>query len=254
MAVPRRLRNLYVGKAPSKNLYHYFVRAQIKNIQLPKRRYYTTNHPVMTPAMLDYFFNQRTAVFSKMTEREKVKLDAIYDLPAYKEVLPFVSNELRESMALRRHRRFTLKVRGSLRIVVNGREINVKLQLVELSEIGFQARAKVVVPLNVWADVSIRLGAEENSRMKVIAVRGDESGEYHRYAFNVHEPDLAWRKFTSALMAGSTFGDLDDASRFLDDNEYKQTIRADERQYHDHLIPAWRDTDDLGILGRHNGI
>ncbi len=252
MAVPRRLRNLYVGKSPTKNLYHYFVRAQIKNIQLPKRRYYTTNHPVMTPAMLDYFFNQRTHVFSQMTEREKVKLDAIYDLPAYKQVLPHVSAELRDATALRRHRRFTLKVRGSLRIVINGREVNVKLQLVELSEIGFQARAKVAVPLNLWADVSIRLGAEENSRMKVIAVRGDESGEYHRYAFNVHEPDLAWRKFTSALMAGSTFGDLDDASRFLDDNEYKQTIRGDEQNYHDHLMPAWRDTDDLGLLGRNN--
>ncbi|MFZ4285173.1 GNAT family N-acetyltransferase [Variovorax sp. HJSM1_2] len=254
LAVPRRLRHLYGGKTPSKNLYHYFVRAQIKNIQLPKRRYYTTNHPVMTPAMLDYFFNQRTQVFSKMTEREKVKLDAIYDLPVYKDVLPFVSSASRAQMPLRQHRRFTLKVRAGLRVVVNGRELRVKLDLVELSEIGFQARAKVAVPLNVWADVSIRLGSEENSRMKVMAVRGSNGGEYHRYVFSVHQPDLAWRKFTSALMAGSTFGDLDEASRFLEDKEYQQTARGDERRYHDHLVPAWHDTDNLGLRGRHHNI
>jgi predicted alpha/beta-fold hydrolase len=39
-------------------------RRRLPNIQLPQRRFYTTNDPVLTPELLDYFFNVRTNVFS----------------------------------------------------------------------------------------------------------------------------------------------------------------------------------------------
>jgi hypothetical protein len=38
--------------------------ASLPNIQLPNRRFFTTNDPVMTPELINYFFNQRTTVFA----------------------------------------------------------------------------------------------------------------------------------------------------------------------------------------------
>lgn len=65
------------------------------NIVLPDKRYYTTNDLVMTPELLDHFFNKRTVVFAKLSEDEKRQFDAIYDIPAYKAVVPKLAQQAR---------------------------------------------------------------------------------------------------------------------------------------------------------------
>ena len=208
---PKLFKKIYAGKPKRKNLYFYFVKTKLKNIILPTRRYYTTNDPVMTPEMLDYFFNQRTQVFAHLPEREKRLLAAIYDMPHYQAVLPAVAASGAPEQGIRQHQRYSLKCRGTL--VVGGQ--SVALQVVELSDDGFQAHAKSAVPLNVWSDVQIQLGSSEVSSMQAMAVRGETSGGYHYYGFQLAEPDLAWRKFVSALQAGITAKDLDHATLFL---------------------------------------
>lgn len=89
------------------------------------------------------------------------------------------------------------------------------LQLVELSDDGFQAHAKGEVPLNIWSSVRIQLGSAEASTLQVMAVRGESHGHYHYYGFKLASPDLAWRKFVAALQSGITAKDLDNASLFL---------------------------------------
>ena len=61
---------------------------QLPNIEMPNRRFYTTNDPVMTPDLIDYFFNRKTRVFANLSERKKALLHIIYDLPDYRQVLP----------------------------------------------------------------------------------------------------------------------------------------------------------------------
>ena len=51
--------------------------------------------------------------------------------------------------------------------------------------------------------------------MQVMAVRGEAHGDYHYYGFKLGQPDLAWRKFVSALQSGITAKDLDNATQFL---------------------------------------
>jgi hypothetical protein len=84
---PEVMRKAYASKPPNRNLHRYFCETKLPNIQIPHRRFFTTNDPVMTPDLIDYFFNQRTTVFADLSDRKKALLHLIYDLPEYKKVL-----------------------------------------------------------------------------------------------------------------------------------------------------------------------
>src|SRR5664279_2334938 len=81
-------RKYYASKPARRNLYAYFTQVKLPNIQFPNRRFYTTNDPVLTPALLDHFFNVKTKTFENLSERKKALLHLIYDLPKYQAVLP----------------------------------------------------------------------------------------------------------------------------------------------------------------------
>ncbi|MBK7674013.1 MAG: GNAT family N-acetyltransferase [Candidatus Accumulibacter sp.] len=208
-------RKHYSSKPPKRNLYAFFTEVKLPNIHLPPRRFFTTNDPVLTPELLDYFFNVRTSVFSQLSDRKKCLLHTIYDLPAYRDVLRAISEDTQDDTGRRRHRRFSVRcpARFSIR-ESDGTENKVDLEVVQLSRYGFQAHALKTVPINVWGEMRIQLGPSEVSRIKVAASRGSETGVY---GFRMGEPDLIWRKFVNALYRGSTQADLEDATRFMTD-------------------------------------
>ena len=212
---PEIFRQHYSSKPPKRNLHAFFTEVKLPNIKLPARRFYTTNDPVLTPQLLDYFFNVRTSVFSQLSDRKKCLLHTIYDLPAYRDVLPALSEDSQDDTARRRHRRFSVRcpARFSIR-EPDGTENKVSLEIVQLSRYGFQAHARHAVPINVWGEVRIQLGPSEVSRIKVAASRESGTGVY---GFRMGEPDLIWRKFVNALYSGSTHADLEDATRFMTD-------------------------------------
>ena len=214
---PGILKRIYGKKRRRKNLYLYFLRTRLRNIAMPSRRYFTTNDPVMTPDLLDYFFNQRTRTFQNLNEREKGLLHSIYNLPKYKQVLPAVFSESNLSASQRMHQRYSLKCPGSFTTTGPEKSDIYALRVVELSEDGFLAHSKAPLPTNVWGDASIRLGSEEKSVMKAMAIRGKHNGTYGFYAFKLAEPDLPWRKLVGVLKSGTTHEDLDNATRFLPD-------------------------------------
>jgi len=171
----------------------------------------------LTPELLDYFFNVRTDVFSKLSDRKKCLLHRIYDLPAYRAILPVVSDDTRNEKGRRRHRRFSVRCPGVFSVVApEGKEMKYDLQIVQLSRYGFQAHTLVYVPINVWGDVRIQLGPSEISRVKALATRESGDGAAH-FGFVMGEPDVVWRKFVNALYSGSTHADLEDATRFMTD-------------------------------------
>lgn len=207
-------RKYYGDKPPKRNLYTFFTQVKLPNIRLPQRRFYTTNDPVLTPELLDHFFNRRTNVFAELSDRKKCLMHTIYDLPAYQAVLPAVV-ESGQDEAARRHRRFS--VRCPAKFVVpsaEGVDSKISLEIIQLSRYGFQAHAQVPVPIGVWGEITIQLGPAETSQIKVSASRVSEGG---RYGFRLGEPDLIWRKFVNALYSGSTHADLENATRFMTD-------------------------------------
>jgi hypothetical protein len=212
---PAVFERTYGGKKERRNLHQYFVKTVLPNITVPNRRYFTTNDPVMTPRLLDYFFNQKTQVFAQLDARKKTLLHAIYNLAEYKSVLPAISTETAGQQWTRQHERYTVQCPGTLHVDVGARQESHSLEVVELSEYGFQAKSPMPLPLNTWGEASIQLGQAERSTVKVMAIRDKANGFDGYYGFKLAEPDLAWRKFVSALKSGKTHEDLEYATRFM---------------------------------------
>ena len=212
---PEVFKRHYAAKPPKRNLYAFFTEVRLPNIRLPQRRFYTTNDPVLTPELLDHFFNVRTKVFSQLSDRKKCLLHTIYDLPAYQGVLPKLSEGTQNGSARRRHQRFSVRCPAKLSYVApDGIQNKVDLEIFQLSRYGFKAHALTPIPINVWGDAMIRLGPAEVSRIQVSASRDSGEGVY---GFRLGEPDLIWRKFVNALYSGSIHADLENATRFMTD-------------------------------------
>ena len=214
---PALYKKIYGRKSRRKNLYHYFTKLELPNITLPGRRYFMTNDPVMTPELLDYFFNQRTQVFANLEERDKALLHSIYDLPQYRPFLPSGFSDSSPSHFMRQHHRYSFKCSGIFKVEVDGQKEVHELTVFECSEFGFLARSKTPLNVLVWGDAVIQLGKSERSRFKAQAVGAKQVAGF--YGFKLVEPDLAWRKFVSALKSGQTHEDMTNATQFLDNWE-----------------------------------
>jgi len=214
LKAPAIFEKVYTKKSLRRNLHHYFIEAVLPNIVLPGRRYFTTNDPVMTPELLDYFFNQRTQVFAQLDVRKKQLLHAIYDLPAFQAVLP-KADDTQVQQVLRSHQRFSVKCPGTLTVTIAASQQIFTMMVVELSLPGFEVFSRVSLPLGVWGEVIIDLGQAERSTIKAVALRDQSNGLHGFYAFKLAEPDLPWRKFVSAMESATTHDDLENATRFM---------------------------------------
>lgn len=212
---PEVFEKTYGKKKSSKNLHSYFVKTVLPNIQIPSRRYFTTNDPVMTPDLLDYFFNQQTQVFTHLDTRQKALLRAIYELDAYQDVLPTTPVSLLNEEVFRQHTRYSVKCPGKLKVQSPHIQESYDVMLTELSEFGFKAMSLMPLPVDKWCDASIQLGKTEVSTLKVMVVRRSEKGTGSLYGFKLAEPDIPWKKFVSAMHLGTTYDDLEYATRFL---------------------------------------
>ena len=209
---PDTFKRVYASRPPRRNLYAYFTQVRLANIEMPHRRFYTTNDPVLTPDLLDYFFNRRTQVFNSLSERKKALLHSIYDLEEYRRVLPSVAQK-EDGIPIRRHQRFS--VRCPAKFTVGGdtdSETKVGMEVIQVSRYGFQARAREPLPISQWGEATIHLGKAETSIIQAVIIR-DKGNCF--YGFQIGEPDLIWRKFVTALYQGSTHSDLDNATVFL---------------------------------------
>jgi hypothetical protein len=211
---PEVFRRCYGHKPDIRNLYRYFVDVRLPNIHFPEKRFYTTNDPVMTPDLLDYFFNKRTSVFGSLRDREKRLLHTIYDLPAYDAVLPpLPERDTRPTGNRRRHRRFSVNCPAQLTLPENGKGRDFQLRVVECSGNAFRARAEESLPVNVWGEAHIDLGETDHSLMWVRVMR--ETTVAHTYVIEFERADPAWEKFVNALRKGATNTELGAATSLM---------------------------------------
>jgi hypothetical protein len=203
-----RTRPLYAGRPPRKNLYDYLYVAPLANIRQPARPLHTTNDPVLTPAMMDYFFNQRTRVFSELDDRRRLLLRSIYDLDAYAAVLPAPSLGARLNVALRRHQRYSIRCPARLKVASYGAELCYELVVVELSLHGFQAECALPLPQGTLGRLEVDLGEQQQAVVDATAVRRQLADGRLFYGFSVREPDAAWRRCVTALSTGRIHSDL----------------------------------------------
>jgi len=202
---PEMFRKHYGSKPQRRNLYTYFIELKLPNIQLPLRRYFTTNDPVLTPELLDYFFNVRTRSFENLSDHKKALLHLIYDLPGYRAVLPLLSVP-QQDIPIRHHQRFSVKCPAYIVYDPLNCAEKLAIEVIEVSRYGFKARAENSLPLNIWCDATVQLGQADISHFRALPLREKINGFY---AFRLIEPDLLWEEFVSALYRSTTCKDLD---------------------------------------------
>ncbi|RQO58711.1 hypothetical protein DBR47_13580 [Paucibacter sp. KBW04] len=198
----------YKGRPIRKSLHHYFFCMQLANIQLPQRRYFTTNDPVMTPTLLDHFFNVKSNVFARLDDRKKSLLWSIYDLVEYRPILPMLGGTALAQHPLRKHQRYSIRCPAQISLPVDGGVRDFVLNIIEMSLSGFQAECSLELPLEAWGQASIVLGKTETSVVRASALRRKDTKEGHFYGFKIDEPDVIWRSCVTALEMGQTHSDL----------------------------------------------
>lgn len=203
-----RFQQVYGGRRERKNLYRYFAEIRLPNIVPPARRYHTTNDPVMTAELIDYFFNRKTRVFDTLDDRKKLLLRSIYDLEAFRPALPEASEAGKVREALRRHQRYSINCPARLEVKSYGDSLRFELKVVEMSLTGCQAECRTPLPEGTRGHLVVELGAGLCSVTEAVAVRrvAGDSGAY--YGFRVLQPDAAWATCVQALQEGQTHADL----------------------------------------------
>jgi len=196
------MRKAYADKPRHRSLAAYFLDLDMPNIQWPSRRYHITNDPVMTPELLDYFFNQRTSTFQQMDRRQIALLHSIYRNPEYQACLPPLTQQEHAEAQSRRHPRYTLHCPAKLTMAQPAASSEIKLDVIDVSMEGFQAEAAEPVPLETWCQVEVELGRERSSRVTAVAVREQQSDGHRYVGFRLTLPDRAWRAFISTLEQG----------------------------------------------------
>lgn len=192
LTAPQQFYDAYEGRRPNKNLHHYFTRVSLPNIQFPARTYYTTNDPVMSPALLDYFFNRQTQVFEQLDQRCRCLLRAIYHEDSYRDVLPTVSDESAVQASLRRHRRYSFKCPATLELGTRNADQLVELEVIDVSLSGFLARASASLPDQARGVVRIQLGAGLEATADAVVVRSILSKGSPYFGFRIENPGVDW--------------------------------------------------------------
>lgn len=198
----------YKGRPARKNLHKYFFQLELPNIELPQRRYFTTNDPVMTPKLLDHFFNAKSKLFEHLDDRRKSLLWSIYSLVDFRGVLPMLQGSAVQTHPLRQHQRYSISCPGEVSFDIDGIVRSFVLNVIEVSFSGFQAESKLELHTGMTGHASINLGKGEQSRVGVHVMRRKDTEFGTFYGFKLDEADAVWRRCVSALEVGQTSTDL----------------------------------------------
>ncbi len=201
-AAPEVFRGAYGRRSVRKDMHRYFTRTPLPNIKWPARPYFTTNDPVMSPALLDHFFVRRTQVFAQLDERRRRLLREIYPEDSYRDVLPAISGH-DDDATLRRHRRHSLKCPA--RFVLPGAEPrSVPIEVIDISLQGFLARTGAVLDEGRRGLVQVDLGIGCHSQAEAHIVRCNRTEAGLFYGFRIQRPDAAWSRCIAHLESSST--------------------------------------------------
>jgi hypothetical protein len=211
----------YGNQPEEKNLYHYFTAASLPNGRFPHRRFNTTTDPVMTPELLDYFFNKQTKIFSTLKAQEVQLLHTVYNLPEYQRCLPMSAKDLpHEHGRERTHRRFPVRCPARLHLNRVGVCHTVSMTVYECSEKVFCVRSERPLTVGLSGEVDIDLGEFEHCTLLAQVKRLSRHSNcivMLSVCETNSEQSGRWLKFVRALSNASTAADLEEATRFSDE-------------------------------------
>jgi hypothetical protein len=191
-----RMREVYGHRHPRKNLHHYFFDTRLDAIQFPGRPWHTTNDPVLTPALMDYFFNHRVPVLQALDERKQLLLHSIYPGKEWAGVLPACPVHRNGSARLRQHPRFTVTCPARVGLPDTS---STSATIIEISRSGFVARTPSQLQVGMLCDVQAELGTGVMTRVAAQVVRALKPDAEPTFGFRVEQPDDAWQQCSDWL-------------------------------------------------------
>lgn len=190
----------YGNKPGKRNLHKYFVETHLPAIRFPERTWHTSNDPVMTPALMEHFFNQKVQVLAGLDERKQRLLHSIYPGAEWAAVLPAITQKKDGSIALREHPRFTLMCPATLGLPDAS---STQATIVEISRSGFLARLPWALQVGTRCEVRAELGNGVRTRVLAEVTRAVKTGAESVFGFRVERPDDAWHRCVGWLEGGS---------------------------------------------------
>ena len=187
----------YSHKPHRRNLHRFFVETRMPQIRFPVRPWHTSNDPILTPAIADYFFNQRTQGFTGLDNHRRQLLHSIYQSPEWARVLPALDAGGDEAASLRRYPRYSMNCPAELTTADSTAVL--AMTIVEVSAHGFQARAAQKLTIGSRFQVSAELGTGLVARVQAELVRELPGDTGRLFGFHVEQPDEAWLHCVSWL-------------------------------------------------------
>ena len=184
----------YDLKLAPKNLAAYLFETSFSNFHFPKRNNAYIADPVMTPGLLDYFFNQKTSCFQNLSEQESRSLHALYNDELYQSVLPAIAKTEASSDG-REKKRFEVSCDAKL-IPPGASEIPVANKSVSLS--GITALMHRKIRFTEEYVMLIDIGRHDPAELLVVPVWMGEDGSC---GFAIAQSPPAWTQFIDAINA-----------------------------------------------------
>lgn len=161
-------RQVYGAKPVHKNI-HRFLRGNLsqtekRRMHFPERPFYTAWDPVMTPELLDYFFNRCTAALGRFAAERMRVLQTIYDHEGYAPVWP--QRQHRGCRNHRKDRRFDVACRG---LMQGPSRTLAKLNVREASRRGLRVCAATAGSGSAVRVLHIAVGRNKTVRIKARA-------------------------------------------------------------------------------------
>ncbi|MFZ3229495.1 MAG: hypothetical protein WA160_04770 [Pseudobdellovibrio sp.] len=196
VSLPLNLNILYKDVPKNKNVGKFCLDHSFSQFLFPKRDYVHISDPVMTPEMLDYFFNKKTSLFADMSQIEAQAIVRNYSLPNYRKVLPKVTESSVEFN--NRSERFDVKSKGRLLVKGDRGERWINVEILNVSIDGFAAVLDQNIRLGDTFSGNLVIGEFEIVNVTAVPVWKKEDCYY---GFKISEASSAWSTFINYLLS-----------------------------------------------------
>lgn len=201
----RNFARCYAGRGVKANLFSYFTEKKFKNFIFPDRNYFKVSDPVMTPELLDYFFNKVTSILADMTQDQRNTIAALYDNDDYRKVIPGAMNARNEKTP-RIVKRFDFSAKGRVHA---GKQRVIRMDVKNVSETGFMAVLEDKIRFGTVFQVNIAIGDFDIADLIVFPVWTNQS---NLYGFQIEVATPNWYhligNLNRELIEGKSFSEL----------------------------------------------
>jgi hypothetical protein len=178
----------------SKNVFRFFVERNFPQFQFPKRPYGKISDPVMTPELLDYFFNRKTVLFESLNNKSLQVLRKRYQLQEFQRLLPVPKGKW--SPYNSHPDRFEVKMNGWIESEAKDSISSFSLQITNVSQTGFCGLTQEQLTLGATFTGWIAVNTSEKVSFRATPVWRND---YNQYGFKIVSTTAPWNHLIQYL-------------------------------------------------------